>query len=50
MFADTGQEVIECGKDFAEISCCLVQYMKLVAAGNVLQEGMSATQWQKSHI
>ena len=21
MFADTGQEVIECGRDFAEISC-----------------------------
>ena len=24
MFADTGQEVIECGRDFAEISCCWV--------------------------
>ena len=22
MFADTGQEVIECGRVFAEISCC----------------------------
>ena len=62
MFADTGQEVIECGRDFAEIH--VAGYMKLVegelachnshfslllAAGNFLWRGTSVTQWQKFH-
>ena len=62
VFADTGQEVIECGRDLVkfhvaeyvkpvagELACNNSHFSLLLVGGNILRGRTCATQWQKFH-